>query len=277
MNVAVLLTVHNRKAKTIACLRELFIQAEAFKAERKYEFSVYLVDDGCTDGTSDAVSKEFTDVRIIKGNGELYWNRGMCLAWNEAAMESPDFYLWLNDDTVLKPGAITALLENSVRLGHKAIVVGSTVSSTGALTYGGRTRSGKLIEPGPMIPKPCSIFNGNLVLVPSSVFNVLGTMDPCYSHGFGDFDYGIRAEKAGIDAVVAPGILAVCDRDHGVPVWRDASKSIRQRYEALNRPNGRPPREQFIYDARAFNIFYAVAHFITLNLRVLVPKKTKVR
>lgn len=271
LQVSVLLTAHNRKTKTLSCLHELFVQTETFKAERKYGFSVYLVDDGSTDGTSEAVAGEFPEVRIIPGNGELYWNRGMCLAWNEAAKGAPDFYLWLNDDIVLRPGAVSVLLENSVRLGHKAILVGSTVSSTGELTYGGRTRSGRLIEPGPVIPKPCSVFNGNIVLVPSSVFHVLGTMDQCYSHSFGDFDYGVRAEKAGIDAVVAPGILAVCERDHGIPAWRDASKSIKQRYEALGRPNGRPPREQFIYDMRAYNVLYAIAHFFTLNLRVLIP------
>lgn len=276
MLVAVLLTVHNRKVKTLACLHELFVQTETFKAERKYEFTVYLVDDGSTDGTSEAVFQQFPDVRIIPGDGNLYWNRGMCLAWNQAAHANPDFYLWLNDDTLLKPGALAEMLENSVHLGHKAIVAGSAVNSDGTLSYGGRTRSGKLIEPGPMIPKPCHIFNGNLVLVPASVYHVLGTMDPCYSHGFGDYDYGIRAEKAGIDSVVAPGILAVCDRNHGIPAWRDASKSLGKRYEALGRPNGRPLREQFIYDMRAYNILYAIGHFVTMNIRVLIPKRKSI-
>lgn len=272
MQVSVLLTAHNRKAKTLACLHELFVQTETFKVERKYGFSVYLVDDGSTDGTSEAVAEEFPDVRIIPGDGGLYWNRGMCLAWNEAAKDDPDFYLWLNDDTLLKPGAIAVLLENSVHLRHKAIVVGSAEASDGTLSYGGRTRSGKLIVPGPIIPKPCDIFNGNLVLVPASVFHQIGTMDPIYSHSFGDYDYGIRAGKAGIDAVVASGILAECNRNDGIPVWRDFSKSLKQRYAALSQPKGRPFREQFVYDMRAYNVLYAIAHFFTLNLRVLIPQ-----
>ncbi|MBO5194632.1 MAG: glycosyltransferase family 2 protein, partial [Bacteroidales bacterium] len=75
---------------------------------------------------------------------------------------------------------------------------------------------------------------------------------------------------------VAPGILAVCDRNHGIPAWRDASKSLGKRYEALGRPNGRPLREQFIYDMRAYNILYAIGHFVTMNIRVLIPKRKSI-
>lgn len=46
-NIAVLLTVFNRKEKTLAALGGLFAQ----QLPAGYDLEVYMVDDGCTDGT----------------------------------------------------------------------------------------------------------------------------------------------------------------------------------------------------------------------------------
>ncbi len=275
MTVAVLMTVHNRKSSTLKCLSLLYQQTDALKRAGKYAFSVYLTDDGSTDGTSEAVGGLFPDVNIIHGDGSLYWNRGMCEAWDVAARTSPDFYLWLNDDTMLKTGAIAALLENSTYLGHRAIVAGTAEDHLGRLSYGGRTKYGRIITPDPMIPEPCDIFNGNLVLVPDFVYRRLGTLDRIYSHSFGDFDYGVRAAKKNLTAVVAPGVLAECDRNEALPKWRDPAFSLKVRYASIMGPKGRPFKEQFIYDFRAFGPVRAMLHFLSLNLKVLFPMRYK--
>ena len=270
MRAAILMTVHNRKNQTLKCLKACREQFAELKG--RYDFTVYLVDDGCTDGTSDAVLEQFQDTVIIKGDGSLYWNHGMIRAWEEAAKEDFDFYIWLNDDTILLPGALNTLLENSYYLRHKAIVAGTARDSSGKLSYGGRTRKGRLIAPDDTIPIPCDTFNGNLVLVPRFAFRTLGTMDPRYSHSFGDYDYGIRADKAGVTTVIAPGVLAVCDRNPGLPKWRNRAFTLKQRYAAIMSPKGRPFKEQFLYDTRKGNIFTATVHFISLNIKVLFPK-----
>ena len=61
MRVATLLTCHNRKYKTIACLSSL----------RGIDFNsdIYLVDDASTDGTSEAVHKEYMVMEICFGVG----------------------------------------------------------------------------------------------------------------------------------------------------------------------------------------------------------------
>lgn len=79
-NIAVLLTCHNRREKTLSCLQSLFgaTMPEGYKTE------VFLVDDGSTDGTGEAVEKCFPQVTVIQGDGNLYWNKGMNLAWKNA-------------------------------------------------------------------------------------------------------------------------------------------------------------------------------------------------
>lgn len=275
MTVAVLMSVYNRKESTLHCLMSLSEQTDALSRSGIYEFSVYMTEDGCTDGTAEAVSNMFPKVNIIHGDGNLFWNRGMCAAWDEAAKKSPDFYMWLNDDTILKPGAVSALLENSAYLGHRAIVVGTAEDRNGNLSYGGRTKSGRIIEPDPVIPVACCLFNGNLVLVPDYVYRKIGTLDRVYTHSFGDYDYGVRAAKQDLTAVVAPGILAVCDRNSPLPGWRDPSLSLKERYRAIRGPKGRPFKEQFIYDFRAHGPVMAVLHAVSLAFKVIFPMKAK--
>ena len=273
LRVAILMTVHNRRETTLRCLENCWHQIDAGKNEGKYAYTVYLVDDGSTDGTSEAVRETFPQTILIKGDGNLYWNQGMWLAWDRAAAEDFDFYLWLNDDTLMNEGTLAALMENSEFLRHKAIIVGTTANSAGEITYGGRNKARRLMTPDPVIPIPCHLFNGNLVLVPRSVYLVLGNLDPVYHHTFGDFDYGVRAHKQGIDCVIAPGIAAVCNRDHGLEKWRDAAYPLKERWHYLHTPKGRPPKEQFIYDYRESGLLWAVVHGISIHFKVLFPTR----
>ena len=269
--VAILLTVHSRREKTLACLANCFLQADSLRGEGEYGFGVYLVDDGSSDGTSEAVREMYPDVRLLKGDGTLYWNQGMRLAWSEAAKDSPDFYLWINDDTLMREGALASIMETSKFLRHRAIVVGTCQGEGTSLSYGGRDRRGRIVPPDNDIPVPCYTFNGNLVLVPSFVYGVLGNLEPRYHHTFGDYDYGVRAVKKRLARVVCPGVVADCPRNPGVPGWRDPSIPVGERFRILQSPKGRPFKEQFLYDMRDRDILWAIGHRLSLYFKTLFP------
>ena len=114
--IAVLLTVFNRKTKTLECLQRLY----ALFPVEGYKIDIYLTDDGCTDGTPEAIKLQFPQVNIIHGDGDLYWNRGMYKAWQEAAKKNYDFYLWLNDDTFVYSNLFSTILETS-KIKDKAV------------------------------------------------------------------------------------------------------------------------------------------------------------
>ena len=83
MRVVAILTCHNRREKTLACLRSYFDQALRFPAN----LEVVLVDDGSSDGTAEAVrALGASSVEIVAGSGDLYWAAGMALA-EERALE----------------------------------------------------------------------------------------------------------------------------------------------------------------------------------------------
>ena len=275
MDVAILMTAHDRREETLSCLMDCHREADAMKAGGEYRFTIYLLDDGSTDGTAEAVSERFPDVKLTRSDGNLFWNRGMEEIWKTASREHDyDFYLWIKSRAKVCEGAFTSLLENSSFLRHKAIVAGTAADRNGNLTYGGRTRYNRIIPPDPTIPVPCHTFDGCLVLVPSSVYGQLGNLDHIYRHRYGDRDYGVRAYKKDITRVVCPGILCTCEKTHMVPLWRDSAYSLRQRYRLINSISGRPFREQFVYDCRSMGFFRAVIHFVTLNLSVLFPVNT---
>ena len=69
-SIGVVITCYNRKEKTLASLKKLINQEDV----DSLDINIYLVDDGSTDGTSEAVKKNFPQVNIIKGDGTLFWN-----------------------------------------------------------------------------------------------------------------------------------------------------------------------------------------------------------
>jgi GT2 family glycosyltransferase len=170
MKIAVLLTCHNRKKKTITCLDSLFNADLPFN----YSLKVFLVDDGSIDGTSQAIKDRFSEVNIIQGNGALYWNRGMHLAWETAyGVKEYDYYLWLNDDVIIDNNGLTTII-NDAKEKPDSVICGVMQSAVkkDTITYGGKNTEGKLLEPTGE-PHLCQYINGNMVLIPNSIFTLM--------------------------------------------------------------------------------------------------------
>lgn len=268
IRIAALLTCHNRKEKTIMCLDALFKQKDLGE---QYDIETFLVDDGSDDGTSEAVKLNFENVQILQGNGNLYWNRGMHLAWTEAAKEDFDFYLWLNDDTMLFPTALQDMLNCSGLTNEKAIICGSTCSAVnGKLTYGGRSKTKGLLEPNNQLQQ-CDYFNGNCVLVPKSVYNVVGNLDYMFSHSTGDWDYGLRAAKKGIKSFISYFYVGACEKHDSLPKWCSPSVKLSERIKAFQTPLAVNPVQHFKFDLRHNGLLLGVKHYFGIHLRLFFP------
>jgi GT2 family glycosyltransferase len=267
--IAVLITSHNRKEKTLRCLECLF-QQEGLGSE--FMLTVFLVDDGSTDGTSLAVGIGYPFVNIIQGDGNLYWNRGMLLAWKTAVDTNDfDYYLWLNDDTYIFNDAIIGMLSSVKFKNNRAIICGCTQSiENEKITYGGRAKK-FLIEPNGSL-QSCDLMNGNFVLIPKVVFEKIGMLDPTFHHGLGDYDYGLRSKKFGFELVVSPTFIGYCEENLTLNVCFDNNKSLFLRLKHLYSPLGVNPFVFFIYDKRHFGFKSAVTHFLSIHVHVLFPR-----
>tara|TARA_B110000902_G_C14175179_1_gene538396 strand:- start:195 stop:1073 length:879 start_codon:yes stop_codon:yes gene_type:complete len=243
--IAVLLTCHNRKDKTLTCLNYFH---NANKPDG-FLFEIFLVDDGSTDGTADAVNTNFPNVKVIKGTGNLFWNQGMRLAWETALMcrNDYDYYLWLNDDTFINLDAIIEVLNvaHESRLSNdiEPIVTGACHESKENMifSYGGRMNDEPVVPNGKL--QKCSRINGNFVLIPYNVYKKLGILSGKYTHGMGDFDYSARAEKMGIPCYTTRSYIGFCATNKKTASWCDPNKSFIERWKNFNSPLGLNIRE----------------------------------
>jgi len=279
LTLAVLITCHNRRDATVKCLQRLFEQSTLGSCKIR----IYVVDDGSSDGTCEAVLNNFPDVSVLQGDGNLYWNGGMRLAWEAALKEDYDYYLWLNDDTELYAGALNVLLQTASEVrqleGRDAIIVGSTCDpDTGEPTYGGVVRLQHVFAVGfrRMLPadrpQQCDTMNGNCVLIPMEVVQKVGNLSPDFTHGLGDYDYGLRAKQNGFSCWVAPGCIGTCKRNSTAGAWFDPELSLQERIIKLNSPKGLPPKEWLLFVKRHGGRLHKMIAWLKLNLRLLFPR-----
>ena len=270
--IAVLMTSHNRRELTLASLAAVFRQDGA----EDFDLAVFLVDDGCTDGTGETVRLQFPQVRVLEGDGTLYWNGGMRMAFDAAMKEGFDGYILLNDDTVLCDDAVLRVVR-CARAGQEAgkprIVVGSTRSpKTGAHTYGGlvmRTR-GLAMWCEPVMPHvieavACDTMNGNFALIPAEIAAIVGNLEERFRHQFGDLDYGLRAKRAGFDVVVAPDYVGECAANTTASGWRDPSVPLAKRWKSIFSPKGLPLKEWLLFTRRHYGwrwLHYAASPYV---------------
>lgn len=283
--IAVILTCFNRKQKTIDCLDAVFAQS----AFNDVAIDFFITDDGSKDGTREALLLRFPNIRLLKGNGSLYWNGGMRLAWAEAFKEKYDFFLWLNDDTFLYPDTLRRMLDTHAKCmretGRAGIVVGSTHDETGQTSYGGELQKSRLrpltlikIDPNEDVQQ-CDTFNGNCVLVSREAAQILGNLDAGFAHAMGDTDYGLRAKRAGIPMWVMPFYAGRCVNDnHIAGSFSDRTLPVSERLKKVMSPKGLPWRSWMIVCRRhtgiLWPIYWAWPYFKILVMQSL-PKERK--
>lgn len=247
MKIAVLMTCHNRKEMTVRCLRRLLSQLGS-------EDRIFLVDDGSTDGTGEEVERMFEcsnvrNGRVIRGDGTLYWAKGMALAWRTAlesetnhqspttSHQSPfSHFLWLNDDVMLKPDAIVGLLADWEACDDTRSVIVGTCSADEremACTYGPTDARNQLMPPGGGLQCVQGWFAGNCVLIPREAYEVVGIISDEYTHARADYDYAERLKRAGIPFFCAARYVGTCVRDDAAKM---KGKNLWQRIRLLWSP-----------------------------------------
>ena len=100
----------------------------------------------------------------------------------------------------------------------------------------------RLVAPTNGKSQAVDTFNGNVALVARAVYDELGEIDGAFSHAQADFDYGLRAKKAGIAVVVSGRPVGICPYHSPQGSWRDVALPATERLRLAIGRKGIPPR-----------------------------------
>ena len=206
VDVSVIIPVFNQFQFTHACLASL--QA----AEERSRFEVIVVDDCSTDETAELVPR-MSGVVYLRNET----NSGFIVSCNRGAEQGRGKHLFfLNNDTIVKPDWLTALLDTFAEEPRAGIVGSKLVYPDGRLQEAGgiiwRDASGwnygKFDDP----EKPeynylreVDYCSAAALMIPKSLFQKLGGFDPKYAPAYyEDTDLSFKARKDGYKVLYQP-------------------------------------------------------------------------
>ncbi|WP_307781677.1 glycosyltransferase family 2 protein, partial [Streptomyces sp. MBT59] len=264
VHLAVLMTSHDRRARTLSALRAL---EEQRGLPAWTTLGVHLVDTGSTDGTPEAVRRCHPAVEVMSVGADVSRNQALRIASRNSRSggggggplggtpggpsHAWTHQLWLDDGVELFRDSLATLLRTSEAAGSDAVVVGAVRNAYGDTVYSGRRgRSLTLVEPGAHRPERCDTYDGRVVLVPRAVYDLVGDPDKVFRHRMGDYDHGRRARRAGVAAFVAPGHAGECVDGPAAPGSREPGIGVREALRRVTSVRELPPRQWWVYCLR---------------------------
>lgn len=217
LNVYIITAVHNS-------LSTLKVLLESIDRQVYKNYSIIIVDDGSTDGTSEFVQSNYPKITLLHGDGTLWWSGSMNLAISYALKNARDgdYILTINDDCVVNPTFISNILKNAIKFPNS--IIGSFVVDS---------RNKNLIIDGPTLMNsskgypiskyarmsinnvnPDKIYSSDTLttrgtLYPVVIFSSINNFDTKhFPHHIADIDLSLRARKFGFSLLV-PGNTVV--------------------------------------------------------------------
>lgn len=207
----IIVPTHNRAEVLKNCLKCLAEQDDD-------AYSVMVVNDGSTDGTTELLETEFPDFEIVQGDGNLWWTGAVHKAIdtlltryaNQPERIDNDAIVHINDDLEFNPNFLSTL--RSISDLNKDMLVGSVVvniSDRSTITHGGwninwltaktsyQNRGAKLSDFPHEHVVDVSTLTGRGVLIPLAVLRDVGSYNPLHFPQHGDFELPVRAARAG--------------------------------------------------------------------------------
>lgn len=207
--IFILVPVHDRIKATLSFIDS--INKQTFK-----DFKIIIVDDGSTDDTSKIVQNKYPEIKIIKGDGNLWWTGSVAkgMEYIRRVSKLDDFILCANNDTTFEPNAIEKLLVASIR--HKRAICASIIkNSEGEVVDSAYTINWKNYE-FTRIPdgsngdyiKQIDVLPCRSTLIPREVFEKVKFDYKNFPHYLGDYDFFLHCQRAGFKMILSYDSIA---------------------------------------------------------------------
>lgn len=238
---SIVVPVHGQLALTLGCLHAL---AQAGDAS---SFEVIVVDDASPDRSGE-VLPGIEGLRYLRNEQNLGFI-GSCNAG--AKLARGEFVVFLNNDTLVQPGWLDALLDTFARFpdtglaGSKLVYPDGRLQEAGGIVYrSGRAanygRNGDASDPRYNHVREADYCSGAAIALPRQLFDELGGFDSHYSPAYyEDTDLAMRVRQRGLRVRYQPASVVVhlegassgTDEARGIKAWQPVNaKRFRERW-----------------------------------------------
>jgi hypothetical protein len=205
-SVAVIVLNWNNASDTLACL-------ESLDGVKYPSFHIIVVDNGSTDDSRERIAAAFPHVAILATGANLGYAEGNNVGVRLALGSPVDYICVLNNDVVVAPDFLTALVDEAESAADIGMVgpkmyfaapsnvifaAGSIIKwSVGELDQRGM---GVAEQPDALLynaEEDVDFIIGCGVLVRRQIIEAVGLLDPAYYLNFEDVDWCIRMRQAG--------------------------------------------------------------------------------
>ena len=253
IRVGIVIPVHNRREITLQGLRSL-----SRVDTTGLDVRTFIVDDGSTDGTSDAIRAEFPEVVIIPGDGSLHYAAGTNRGIDAVIEWKADFIAAMNDDAVFHEQFLRRLVATATA-SPKTIVGGLLLLWDQPHKVFQVGQVWKTFKGGWDIPQDLTVFTvpgdpfevecivGNCVLIPSAAVLECGKLDEKrFPHGWGDAQYMARMRRAGWKLMIDPKAYVWCEPNTYPPPLHKLSLAEKLEVLFKNERNPLNLKRQFV-------------------------------
>ncbi len=253
--VSVIVPVFNKLEYTLACLDSIARNPPAVS------FEVVVVDDGSTDATREQLSAR-SDIRYLRNATNL----GFVGSCNRGAAEARGELLhFLNNDTVVAPDWLDALVRTLTRVpdaglvGSKLVYPDGRLQEAGGLIWSDASgcnwgKFGDPAEPRYNYARDVDYCSGASILVRKDVFDAVGGFDLRYAPAYyEDTDLAFTLRARGLRVLYQPmsevthfeGITAGRSTSSGVKAYQVRNRQVflvkwRESLQAHEKPAGAP-------------------------------------
>jgi hypothetical protein len=208
--VCVVILNWNGRDLTLRCLEDL-------RKSDYPEVTRVIVDNGSTDGSTEAIVKAFPDVGIIRNSANLGWAGGsnQGIAWGLA--HGADYLLTLNNDTWADPAMISNLVAAATKLQDQVVTIPKIYLGSDPTRFWfacGRVNfwtglfsnpAFNMIDDGRFDSSPeVEYASGCCILIPRGIVERVGGFDDSFFSYVEDVDWSIRCRRAGFRIFLCP-------------------------------------------------------------------------
>jgi GT2 family glycosyltransferase len=217
MQLTVIIVSYNAKAYLGKCLRALYEQTTLRPLE------VIVVDNASTDGSLAMLARDFPEVKAIASVDNIGFSGANNIAMREA---TGDFYLLLNNDAVVTPGAVDTMLrimqekpdvgalgpllrneDGSVQLSYGSMISLHTEAIQRFLTRGnarGNPLVRRLVENRSKKEAYPDWVSGACMMLRAEILEKVGLFDDCFFMYSEEVDLCERIRRAGYRVFYTP-------------------------------------------------------------------------